>query len=257
MIRNVGILGFGNIGRYVYSHMKEDATAQVAFVFDLLGERMNHMPPESVSRIDESALKEVFMVVETAEPGAVAAYGPDILQRAHLLVLSLSALADESLFDELSDLARRNGTHLFIPHGAVLGLDGIRDGRRLIDSITVTTVKNPRNLAVQGLEEISGPTVLFEGPTREACRKFPRNVNVHASVALAGLGFDRTISKIVADPGVDSMSHEIRVQGQGLRWKIQVESTPIGDVTGMYTPESIYQSVSRICGGTGSAFQVV
>ena len=257
MTRNVGILGFGNVGRYVYSHLKEHGIAQVAFVFDLFIDRVSPRPFESVAQMDEAALREVFLVVETAEPHAVKTYGPDIVKRAHLLISSLSALADDSLFEELSTLARSSGTHLFVPHGAVLGLDGIRDGRHLIESIMVTTVKNPRNLAVEGLEGISGPTVLFEGPTREACKRFPRNVNVHASVAIAGLGFDKTVSKIVADPGVNTMSHEISVRGRGLQWRIEVQSSPVGAVTGMYTPESIYQSVARVCDGDKSVFQVV
>ena len=144
MTRNLGILGFGNVGKYVYAQVKEHATAQVTFVFDLFIDRVRPMPLESVAQMDEAALREVFLVVETAEPHAVKTYGPDIVKRAHLLISSLSALADESLFEELSTIARRSGTHLFVPHGAVLGLDGIRDGRHLIESIMVTTVKNPR-----------------------------------------------------------------------------------------------------------------
>jgi aspartate dehydrogenase len=64
---------------------------------------------------------------------------------------------------------------------------------------------------------------------------------------LTGLGFEKTRSKIVADPGTKSMTHVIDVIGKGLRWKIEVESLPVGEVTGAYTPESIYQTLKRIC----------
>ena len=88
---------------------------------------------------------------------------------------------------------------------------------------------------------------MYEGPTKGACEQFPRNVNVHASLALTGLGFEKTRSKIIADPRAKSMTHLIEVTGKGLRWKIEVESLPAGEVTGSYTPESIYQTIKRIC----------
>ena len=64
-----------------------------------------------------------------------------------------------------------------------------------------------------------------------------------------GLGFDRTRSKIIADPNAKMMSHVIEVTGAGLRWKMQVESVPAGagSVSGLYTPESAYQTAKRIC----------
>jgi aspartate dehydrogenase len=142
--------------------------------------------------------------------------------------------------------AEAENRRIFIPHGAVLGLDGLHDGRQIINAVSITTVKHPRNLGLED-QAIREPETIYEGPTRGACDAFPRNVNVHAAVALAGLGFDRTISKIVADPGTDRMAHKIQVKGQGLQWKINIESFASGEVTGSYTPESVFQTVRRLC----------
>ena len=90
------------------------------------------------------------------------------------------------------------GRKIYIPHGAVLGYDGIFDGREVLEEVCITTTKKPANLG----SSVTEKTVLFEGSTREACKKFPRNVNVHAGIAIAGLGFDKTRSRIVADPDV-------------------------------------------------------
>ncbi|WP_312795108.1 aspartate dehydrogenase domain-containing protein, partial [Tianweitania sp.] len=95
--------------------------------------------------------------------------------------------------------------------------------------------------------------IVFEGSTRDACARFPRNVNVHAAVALAGIGFDRTRSVVVADPHTKAMKHHIAVSGQTLQWDITVSSMSLGGVTGAYTPKSAVGSLQRILGQTAIA----
>jgi aspartate dehydrogenase len=86
---------------------------------------------------------------------------------------------------------------------------------------------------------------LYEGSTRGACKAYPKNVNVHAATALAGLGFDRTVSTIVSDPELHANTHEILVEGKGFNFHIKVSSTSQGLVTGVYTPLSAYGSLCR------------
>ena len=76
-------------------------------------------------------------------------------------------------------------------------------------------------------------------------------MNVHAAVALAGIGFDRTVSRVVAEPGKKTMEHHIHVEGQGLEWDIRVASQSLGGVSGAYTPRSAVGTVRRILGGAG------
>lgn len=98
-------------------------------------------------------------------------------------------------------------TRFFFPHGAILVLDGLMDGREVIETVTVTTSKSGNSL---GADE-SAEGLLYDGPTRDVCHLFPCNVNVQAAIALAGIGFDRTISRIVAVPGQQSMEHRARL----------------------------------------------
>jgi len=42
---------------------------------------------------------------------------------------------------------------------------------------------------------------------------FPQNVNVAASLSLAGIGPDRTKVRVITDPGIKEITHEIHVKG--------------------------------------------
>lgn len=117
--------------------------------------------------------------------------------------------------------------------------------------VSIETVKSPKSLGLDGTER----SVVYEGSTRGACGRFPRNVNVHAAVALAGLGFGRTRSRIVADPAVSTNAHTIRLKGDGMDITLQVSSFAAGAVTGAYTPHSACGSLDRVLGtGSGRMF---
>jgi aspartate dehydrogenase len=129
----------------------------------------------------------------------------------------------------------------------MIGIDGLVDAGPTLKSVTVTTTKSPASLGLPPDKH----TVVYQGPVRQACAKFPRNVNVHAAIALAGLGFDRTISRIVADPAVSTNSHLVEIEGTGYRFRIEVSSEAGGKVTGAYTPQSALGTLKRICRGGG------
>ncbi|MDR0198372.1 MAG: DUF108 domain-containing protein, partial [Methanomassiliicoccaceae archaeon] len=84
------------------------------------------------------------------------------------------------------------------------------------------TTKNPNSLIgvpylkEQGIDvgNVKKPTVIYEGPAREAVKLFPKNVNVAAAVSIMGIGFDNTKVKIILDPDTRSNSHELIVKGE-------------------------------------------
>lgn len=217
--------------------------AIIDFVYDEQMEKARSIPgTEVLQKIEDIARQEVDLVVETATDKAVREIAPRVLAKRDMLIFSVTSLVDDSFRESLRELCRGNHTRLYIPHGAILGLDGIYDGRSVIEEVTITTTKSPKSL---GLEPTSAG-VLYDGPTRGACKLFPRNVNVHAAIAVTGLGFDRTRSVVVADPQTNQMAHEIHVKGVGLEWNIRISSRSLGGVTGSYTPESASMTVRRI-----------
>ena len=160
------------------------------------------------------------LVVEMAHPAVTRQFGEMFLQETDYMPLSMTAFADEGLQQRLLETARRSGTCLFIPHGAVVGLENIFEGRDLWEEVTMVMKKSPKNLDFSAAPqfkpaEITKATVLYDGPTRAVCPLFPRNVNSHATVALAGIGFDRTRSVLIADPSLEVSVIEITAQGKG------------------------------------------
>ena len=247
----IGFLGYGKIGKAVAAHVIARGNA-VTFVQDPFVAEAGDITV--VAEADDALLADTDLVVECAMASALKDNFDAIIERCDILCFSLTAFADEAFLAHAIEACQRTGHTVFIPHGAILGLDGIRDGRDIIHEVSIVTTKSPKSLGL-GDAGITEPTVVFEGSTREACGKFPRNVNVHAAVALAGIGFDATCSKIVADPSVSTNAHVITVKGEGIDFEIHVSSFTTGGVTGIYTPLSACGSVDRIVrGGAGLSF---
>jgi len=243
----IGLLGAGYLGSYVLKRAQGERRIQVVCVYDPDASRTRALPPQVVlASPDEFAARDVDLVLEVATSNALKGAACEILEACDLIPCSLTAFAEEAFNERVVAAQSRSGHRVFVPHGAIGGLDAISDGRDLIDQVTITTTKHPRNIEGCADPEAPGQRLLFEGTTREACRRFPRNVNVHAGVALVGLGFDRTISKLSADPSVSTMQHCVSVRGKGIHWELTFSSEVGGGVSGSYTPESIYRTVLRV-----------
>jgi aspartate dehydrogenase len=57
-------------------------------------------------------------------------------------------------------------------------------------------------------------------------KKFPSNINVAASLSLAGKGFRDTKVQIVADPVASRISHKILAHGKFGRLRVDLENMP-------------------------------
>ncbi len=246
----IGVIGSGTIGTKIIEHILRATELELAFVLVSSAESITRLDlPAGVVTADaeEALAAPVDLVIEAAMPGVLADLAPRFLEGADVCGFSCTALADPAIEQAVRHACAASDHAFYVPHGAILALDGIADGRALLESVTVTTSKSGPSLGIG--EDASG--ILFEGPTREVCARFPRNVNVHAAIALAGLGFDRTVSRVVAVPGLKTMQHHVEVQGQGLEWDIRVSSRSLGGVTGAYTPQSALGSIDRLLGGSG------
>jgi aspartate dehydrogenase len=258
----IGLIGLGYIGRYVYDQIssRPELGLEVAFVHDLADERLAGLPQGLVLKdINAFASCRPDLVVEMAHPSVTRQFGEMFLKMTDYMPLSMTAFADEGLQERLLDAARTKGTRLFIPHGAVVGLENIFEGRDLWEEVTMVMKKSPKNLDFSAAPrfkpaEITKETVLFDGPTRAVCPLFPRNVNSHATVALAGIGFDRTRSVLIADPCLEVSVIEITAKGRGVSLKIE-RSNPLKGVSGVFTLNSTLSAISR-AKGPGFAMQI-
>jgi aspartate dehydrogenase len=173
------------------------------------------------------------LVVEASTQAHLAELAPKVLAAGRdLVVLSCGALLGR---EDWVALAERHGARILVPSAAIAGLDGVK-GAAIggITSVTMESRKPPRGLAgapwiVQqkiDLEALREETLIFEGPATEACRAFPANVNVLAALSLAGIGPDKTRTRIYAVPGLQFNTHRIRVEGEFGSLQIQVENVP-------------------------------
>ena len=236
----IGLVGCGAIGAEIAKAVDSGAIdAKLVAVCD-------HNPATAAELIDSLQHKPVKVkleelvslsdvVVEAASQKAVPAIARATLEKGKkLMIMSVGALADREFFAEVKALAKEHGSLVYIPSGAISGLDGLKSASiGTIRSVTLTTTKNP--LGLKGapyilenkidLDALAGPTLIFEGSALQAVKAFPANVNVAATLFLAS-GEGEVRVKVVADPGIHVNRHEIVVEGDFGRISTIVENVP-------------------------------
>jgi len=229
----VGIIGCGAIGKALAQMIEAGKAGDtvLSWVYDLKRENCENLvkklksKPKIAREISEIyADNTTEVIVEAASQGAVRQYALDTIRSGKdLIILSVGALSDDGLLRSLQMEARRHRRRIYIPSGAVIGMDGVKSSALgEIQEAILTTRKPPS--ALRGneflkkkrikLAKLKRPKVIFKGTAREAVKAFPASVNVAATLSLAGAGFDRTRVKIIADPRVKKNIHEIRVRSK-------------------------------------------
>jgi aspartate dehydrogenase len=171
------------------------------------------------------------------------------------MVLSAGALLNHP---ELIELARRTCGQIIVPTGALLGLDAVSAAAEgEIKSVSMITRKPINGLLGApyltenniSIENATTPVKVFEGTARQAAIGFPANLNVAAALALAGIGADRTIQEIWADPEVTRNTHTIIVDADSARFEMKIENIPSENPkTGRITALSVLAALRKING---------
>jgi len=223
----LGIIGCGAIGTDVALAADKMEEIEEIYLYDK-DKKAERMLSEKLSKgktvtVDEM-ISKVDAVFEAASQKAVAEYGERILSAGKdIIIMSMGALFDNKLWQDLIKTAKENHCKIYLPSGAICGVDGIAAAKTGgLDEVTLVTTKPPKSLGrVDGKR-----TVVFEGSARDAVRLFPKNINVAACVSLAGIGFDKTKVEIVADPVVTRISHKILAHGKFGRLRAEIENMP-------------------------------
>lgn len=195
------------------------------------------------------------LVVECASHGAVRSAVPVLLREGiDTVIVSIGSLCDPLLRSDLEAAAVAGNSRLTVASGAIGGLDALRAARLAgMSSVQYVGAKPPaawRGTAAEtlcDLSAVSGRTIFFEGNAEEASRLFPKNANVTAAVALAGIGFQKTKVTLVADADAHLNSHDVTACGAFGDFKICLHNEPLSEnpKTSRLAVLSIEQAILR------------
>jgi aspartate dehydrogenase len=223
----MGIIGCGAIGTDVAMAADEMDTIEKIFLYDIKldkAKELCQMIRKGEVCAVEDFITNVDIIFEAASQGAVHEYAEKIIDAGKdLIIMSIGSLFDDSLRERLRDKALENKCKIYLPSGAVCGIDGVNAAKLGgIDEVTLVTTKSSAALG----ENVDKRSIIFQGTAREAVKEFPRNINVAGCLSLAGVGFDTTKVKIVADPVIKYNSHRILAHGKFGRLRAEVENLP-------------------------------
>jgi len=234
----IGLLGVGAIGRTIATALdRREIDASLVAVTDqdcaraeALSRELSSHPP--VVSLDEM-LDRADLAVEAAGQAALADFVPKALARGRdILVMSVGGLLGR---DEWFRQADQKGCHIYVPSGAIAGLDGIKsasigkiESAMLTSRKPVAALRGSQYVLDRGiqLDQLKEETVIFEGLAEEAARVFPATSNVAASLRLAVDPSAPVQVRVVAVPGGNENIHEIRVQGEFGKLTVKVENVP-------------------------------
>jgi aspartate dehydrogenase len=223
---SIGLLGCGNIGHII---AKNRENIHIEAVYDRIFERAKELelliPSVAYESFEEFLSQDFTLVVEAASVRAVRLYAEEILlHRKHLVIMSVGALSDPVFRDNLLATAHRVNKKIYVPSGAVMGLDNLKVGRiSHIRSLVLKTTKSPASLGISA----DTRTLIFRGKAHDCIREFPKNVNVSVALSLA-TGEDVDV-ELWADPDVDRNVHEIFAEGEFGDAYIRVRNVPSPD----------------------------
>ncbi|UWR02350.1 aspartate dehydrogenase [Ruegeria conchae] len=230
----IGLIGKGAIAQYVSNAVQARGHSVCAVLVRSGSVSQNpELFVDSVSKL--SANTE--LVIDCAGHRALEEYGPQILACGlDLVTVSIGALADQRVADALASAAREGGAKLHLASGAIGALDcpsAAATGK--LEKVTYVGRKPP--LGWMGspaadkldLEALTIAETHFKGTAREAALEYPKNANVAAAVALAGLGFDQTLVRLIADPSITRNIHEIEAEGDFGQFHFQISGNSLPD----------------------------
>ena len=235
----IGIVGCGAIGTSLAEAIVSDFSVQTRLVsiYDIdrnkaLGLVRKLKAKPLVSSSLDYLVKMADLVIEAADASSSLAIARSVLSKGRdIIVMSVGGIATN--INQLRNLARKKKARLYVPSGAICGIDALKAASQgKINRVVLITRKNPKSfqnsdyIKQEGirLDKIKSDTVLFSGNARQAIKFFPQNINVAATLSIVGIGQARTQVKIVACPKLKRNIHEIYIESDAGTISTRVEN---------------------------------
>lgn len=240
-MEKVLMIGFGAIGKTILRAIADERELRVTHVLDIPARREALQQElgagiKVIASLDELT-ERPDCALECAGHAAVKAHVPALLRQGiDVILASVGSLSDPGLIDTLEAAAREGGGRITLVPGAVPGIDALAAAKPFgLDDVTYIGRKPPIGWKdtpaekVVDLDTLTTATTIFEGTAREAAQTYPKNANVAATIALAGLGLDKTRAQLIADPGVTRNVHTIKATGTFGDMEITIAGKPLAD----------------------------
>lgn len=228
----IGIVGCGAIGSSLAKAIVSDfsSQAQLSGLCDIDIEKAHKLASQlknqklAVLNLDNLINKVELVIEATKAESAFEIAKKTITASCDIMIMSVGGIIE--YYKELKILAQEKGARIFIPSGAICGIDGLKAaGCGKITKVTLTTKKPPQAFlgipyvlkSKINLQNLSADTVIFEGNAHFATKSFPQNINVAATLSMAGIGAEKTIVRIVASPNITKNIHEIEIESEAGR----------------------------------------
>ncbi|HMK94044.1 MAG TPA: aspartate dehydrogenase [Candidatus Limnocylindrales bacterium] len=222
-MKRVGLIGCGAIGTVLAEAIaRRLIVCDELVVYDVDDSKAQKLknalqfPVTITKSVDELLALTPKVVVEAASQQAAKDYVPKIIASGtKLIVMSTGALLDLDV-----DLSK-----VHVPSGAVGGLDALSSAALAgIDNVLLTSRKNPKAFGENNKEE----KVMYEGSAEEAAKKFPREMNVAATLALT-VKPAKVKVQVISDPAVKRNTHEIQVKWRFGEMELRFANDPHPD----------------------------
>jgi aspartate dehydrogenase len=257
--RRIAIAGLGTIGRTVARRLADGlpGLALSAIAARDHAKARAWLDSEQIQcpLVSLEALPDHADLVLEAAPAEILGQicGPMLNAGKAVMVMSASALLPRP---DLVDLARIRGGQIIVPTGALIGFDAVSAAAEgTINAVEVVTRKPPGGLAGApylirngiSMDGLNSALRVFKGSARDAAAAFPANVNVVAALSLAGIGPDRTMVEVWADPAVTRNCHHIKVDADSACFSMTIENIPSENPrTGRITALSVIAALRKL-----------
>ena len=255
----IGVIGVGAIGSvlcgFIDKELREHELVAVCDIDNKKVEKLVGSLERKPLILDiDGLIEKSDLVIEAVSTSIVRSLLEKCIKgKKHLMVLSVGGLIENA------DLLPKLTARLFIPSGAICGIDGVKAAKiERVYSVTITSTKSPKSLAgapyvVENkidLDSIKEKKVIFEGNALQAIKGFPKNVNVSAVLSLAGIGAEKTQVKVVVDPFSNKNMHEIEVEGSFGKMYTRTENvlSPLNPKTSHLAVLSACATLKRLTG---------
>lgn len=253
----IGIIGAGAIGTFLLEKINKEYVipgTTITALFDPRKKTNSKLKTISdkyqakiYNDLDDFLSSSTSLIIECATIDVVQEYAREIIRYKDLFLISVGALADKGLTQDLHNITVQMGRKLYLPTGAIGGLDVLRAANVLdgLESVKLITRK-PAHAFDEDV--LTKPKTIFSGSAQEAIVNYPKNTNISIIISLAGIGSEKTQVEIIADPTVHKNVHQLKARGSFGKLNLTLENnvSPSNPRTSYLTALSILSSLKSL-----------